>query len=105
MNKSILYYSTNLKAKPVTFHEALLKGLAPDRGLFMPEEIPVLSKEEINAFSNMQYHEIAYIIAKKFFRDDMPDEALKTITKDAYNYENNIRFAGIYPGETDEALR
>ena len=59
MIESILFYSTNLKAKLVTFREALLKGIAPDKGLFMPQEIPRFSKEEIRKFSGMQYHEIA----------------------------------------------
>ncbi len=39
MEKAIQYYSTNLQAEPVSFREALLKGLAPDRGLFMPEDM------------------------------------------------------------------
>lgn len=40
MEKSILFYSTNRKSPPVTFREALLKGQAPDKGLYMPESIP-----------------------------------------------------------------
>jgi threonine synthase len=87
MTKPISFYSTNLKAEKVTFSEALLKGLAPDKGLYMPEEIPTLSKEEIDSFSNMEYYEIAYHVGRKFLRNQISDEDLLAIVKDAYNYE------------------
>ena len=86
MEKQILFHSTNLMAAPVPFHEALLKGLAPDKGLFMPEYIPQLEKEEILAFSDMEYPEIAYRVSRKFLQGVIPEEDLKTITKDAYDY-------------------
>lgn len=87
MSNPILFYSTNLNADPVTFSEALLKGLAPDKGLFMPEEIPTFSKEEIDAFSKMEYYEIAFEVGKKFLRGQISDNELLAIVKDAYNYE------------------
>jgi len=83
----ILYYSTNLKAGKVSFRNALLKGLAPDGGLYMPESIPQLSKEEIAAFADMEYFEIAFEIAHKFLHDIISDEELMALVKDAYNYE------------------
>ena len=82
----ILYYSTNLKAGRVSFRNALLKGLAPDGGLFMPECVPELSHEEIASFRNMEYYEIAFSVAKKFLHDIIPDEELLALVKDAYNY-------------------
>ncbi len=87
MAKPILFYSTNLKAEPVTFSEALLKGLAPDKGLFMPEEIPTFSKEEIKSFSGKGYYEIAFEVGKKFLRGQIADKDLLAIVKDSYNYE------------------
>ena len=87
MQKPITYYSTNLKAEPVSFKNALLKGIAPDKGLYMPFEIPTLSQEEINAFSNMEYYEIAFEVIHKFLKDDIPADDLKALIKDAYNYE------------------
>ena len=87
MQKPITYYSTNLKADPVSFKDALLKGIAPDKGLYMPYDIPKFSIDDINAFSGMQYHEIAYEVIHKFLKDDIPAEDLKDIVKDAYNYE------------------
>lgn len=86
MKQPILYYSTNLQAKPVTFREALLKGQAPDKGLYMPEEIPGVSSEELQSFSKMQYYEIAYQIGRKFLSSEIPDEDLLTIVKNAYNF-------------------
>jgi len=87
MSDPILFYSTNLKASKVTFREALLKGIAPDKGLYMPQEIPVLSPETIKSFYDLDYHEIAYQVARPFLRGQIPDEDLKRITKDSYDYE------------------
>jgi len=85
--KNIKFYSTNLKAEIVDFKSALLKGLAPDKGLYMPQEIPTFTKEEISKFSQMEYYEIAYEVGRKFLHDQIPDADLKAIVKDAYNYE------------------
>jgi len=85
--KNIKYYSTNLQAEVVDFKSALLKGLAPDKGLYMPKEIPVFTKEEISKFSQMEYHEIAFEVGRKFLHDQIPDADLKSIVKDAYNYD------------------
>jgi threonine synthase len=90
----IQYYSTNLKADKVPFRDALLKGLAPDGGLYMPDSIPVLTKEEISSFSSKAYHEIAFEIAKKFFTGEIDEDRLKAIVRDAYNFD--IPFEKVY---------
>ena len=82
----MLYYSTNLQAKPVTFREALLKGLAPDRGLFMPRELPTISAEELRHFSSLKYADIAFEVARKFLHEEIADEDLLTIVNDAYTF-------------------
>ncbi|MBN2789698.1 MAG: threonine synthase [Candidatus Delongbacteria bacterium] len=87
MQKPITYYSTNLKAEPVSFKDALLKGIAPDKGLYMPFDIPQFTKDEINAFADKEYYEIAYEVIHKFLKDDIPADDLKELVKDAYNYE------------------
>jgi threonine synthase len=87
MTETIYYYSTNLHADSVTFRDALLKGLAPDKGLYMPERLPVFTPAEIAAFSSMEYHEIAFEIGKKFLHGQIPDNDLHVIVKDAYNYD------------------
>ncbi len=83
----ILYYSTNLKAGKVSFRNALLKGLAPDGGLYMPESFPGLSEEEIESFSHEPYYEIAYSVIRKFLHDIIPDDELLAIVRDAYNFD------------------
>jgi threonine synthase len=71
----------------VSFRNALLKGLAHDGGLYMPQSIPLLTQEEIGAFRNMAYHEIAFEIANKFLHNDIEENDLRQIVKDAYNFE------------------
>ena len=83
----IYYYSTNQQAAKVSFRDALLTGLAPDRGLYMPEHLPVISKEELKAFSGMPYYEIAYQIGRKFLSDEIPDSDLLKIVKEAYDFD------------------
>lgn len=82
----MLYYSTNLKARKVSFREALLKGLAEDRGLYLPESIPQISQAELNALRDMSYPEIAFTIAQKFLADEINASDLKHLVEDAYNY-------------------
>ena len=83
----ILFRSTNNKAKPASFKEALLRGQAPDYGLYMPVNIPKMAKEEINSFKNKGYYNIAFDIAKRFIGDEIADEELKRLAKDAYNFD------------------
>ncbi|HHS13379.1 MAG TPA: threonine synthase [bacterium] len=84
--KSILFYSTNQQSPPVPFREALLQGQAPDRGLYMPESIPVIDSEEIAGFSSMDYPEIAFHVSRRFLWDQIEEEALKRLVYDAYDY-------------------
>ncbi|MBI2653109.1 threonine synthase [Candidatus Woesearchaeota archaeon] len=96
MNKRILYYSTNRDLNEskivdfkqiVTFKEALFIGMAPDKGLFMPSQIPQLSKKDILSLKGKQYHEVAYEILKRFLSDEIKDKELKNITKKIYDFE------------------
>lgn len=83
----MLYYSTNLKSAKVRFREALIKGLADDGGLFMPEQIPRFQAAELDAMKTMEYPEIAFTVASKFLADEIPAAELKSLIYDAYNYE------------------
>ncbi len=94
MEHTILYDSTNLAASAVTFREALLKGIAPDRGLYMPREIPTVSIDEIYSFSGMEYYEIAFAVCNKFLHSQIPGDDLMAIVKDAYNF--NVPLEKIY---------
>jgi threonine synthase len=86
MSETILFYSTNLKAEPVTFPEALLKGQAPDKGLYMPVKMPSVSLSELKEFKVLPYHEIAFRIVRKFLAGQIDEGSLARILKDAYNY-------------------
>ena len=87
MKEEIKYYSTNLRAPEVSFREALLRGIAPDGGLYMPGSIPVLTRDEIESFARKKYHEIAFQILHKFLENEIGDKDLMTLCRDAYNFE------------------
>lgn len=87
MEKPILFYSTNLMAAPVPFDQALLKGLAPDKGLYMPENVPLIDKKLISSFKDMDYHAIAYEVSHPFLKGVIGDDELRFITRDAYDFE------------------
>ncbi len=82
----IRYYSTNGKAEPVNFGEAMLKGLAPDKGLYMPDHIPVLDPQIIQSLHHKPYHEIAFIVARNMLQNDIPDNEIERIAREAYNF-------------------
>ena len=86
MDSSLLYYSTNLQADKVTFREALLKGQAPDKGLYLPETIPYIPLERITSYCGLSYYEIAYDIIHRFLIGEIKDEELYSLVKDAYDY-------------------
>ena len=82
------YYSTrDSEKKYYTAPEAICKGLAPDGGLFVPEEIPALTQEEINAFYGYEYNQIAAEILYKFF-PELGKEEIAEECKKAYAYPN-----------------
>jgi len=83
--EDIKFFSTNGKSKSVLFREALLKGQAPDLGLYMPEYIPTLSTKFFNDIKKMDYWEIAYQVLKQFVK--IPEMKLKNILQDAYDFE------------------
>ena len=86
MERSLRYYSTNLKAGKVTFRQALLKGLAPDKGLYLPVSIPEISPDDISRYSGLPYYEIAYDIIRRFLAGEIDDGDLFQLVRDAYDY-------------------
>src|SRR5574344_770234 len=81
------YYSTNKKAPTASLHEAVVKGLAGDRGLYMPEEIRPLPKEFFDNIDAMSFQDIAYAVADKFFGDDVDADSLKRIVFDTLKFD------------------
>jgi threonine synthase len=85
--KPIKYYSTNLKSPEVTFSEALIRGLAPDGGLYLPTSLPVISPRELASYPCKEYHEIAFSILNKIIGSEIDKEELSKLCNDAYNFE------------------
>jgi len=83
----MLYYSTNGKAPLATLHKAVVKGLAEDRGLYMPQEIRQLPKDFFDSIQDMTFQEISFRVAEAFFGDDIPSDTLKTIVYDTLAFD------------------
>ena len=81
------YYSTNHQAPEATLEKAVVKGLAEDRGLYMPEEIRPLSKEFFDNIEQLSFQEIAFRVAQAFFGDDIEEEALRKIVDDTLQFD------------------
>lgn len=84
------YYSTNKQAPIATLEEAVVKGLAGDKGLYMPEYIDSLDEDVIANLKNMSFHEIACTVAQSFFEDDIEPEVLDEIVKDTLSFETPV---------------
>jgi threonine synthase len=84
------YYSTNKQAKAVSLQDAIVKGLAGDGGLFMPETIRVLPVSFFNRLPEMSFQEIACEVAFTFFGEDIETETLQTIVRETLNFETPV---------------
>jgi threonine synthase len=101
------YYSTNKKAPYATLEEAVVNGLASDKGLYMPEKINKLPKEFFDNIDKLSFQEIAYKVADAFFGEDVPADVLKGIVYDtlsfdipAVNVKDNIYSLELFHGPT-----
>ncbi len=84
------YYSTNHIAPPATLAEAVKKGLAPDKGLYMPERIDRLPDEFFENIGNLSFHDIATKVATAFFGEDIPAGDLKKIVCDTLSFDTPV---------------
>lgn len=87
MTHKMKYYSTNGKADRATLHEAVVKGLASDKGLFMPETIKRLPDAFFEGIQDLSFQEIAYKVADAFFGEDVPADTLKQIVYDTLSFD------------------
>lgn len=101
------YYSTNQVAPHATLEEAVVRGLAPDKGLYMPEIIKQLPKDFFDHIETLSFQEIAYRVADAFFGDDVEPDALKQIVYDTLAFdapvvkvEDNIYSLELFHGPT-----
>lgn len=81
------YYSTNGKAPLASLEKAVVKGLAEDRGLYMPERIKTLSQEFFDHIEQLSFQEIACHVADAFFGEDVPADMLKQIVCDTLSFD------------------
>ena len=81
------YYSTNHQAPEADLRKAVVKGLAEDRGLYMPEEIYKLPKAFIDDMPKMRFQDIAYNVASSFFGDDVDLDALQDLVYDTLQFD------------------
>lgn len=80
------YISTNHSTPAVSFFEAMRNGLAPDGGLYMPAEIPVLPDPFWSSLHELSFQEIAFRMARPFFEGELTDYELRSVAEDAFNY-------------------
>ena len=81
------YYSTNGKAPFADLQKAVVKGLAEDRGLYMPERIEKLPKAFFDDIQDMKFQDIAYNVASNFFGEDVDEDALQDIVYDTLSFD------------------
>lgn len=101
------YYSTQKQSSTVSLKEAVVKGLAPDRGLYMPETIGQLPTSFYKEIPGMNLTTIAQTVARKFFGEDIPQDELDTIVADTLSFaiplrkvEENIWVLELFHGPT-----
>lgn len=81
------YYSTNKNTAPVSFKDAVIKGLPADNGLFMPEKIPALSKEFFKTLSKKSLVEIGIQVAAPFVGNDLTTDQLQDVIEQTLSFE------------------
>jgi len=101
------YYSLHHKSPNTTFKNAVVQGLAKDRGIYFPEKITPLSKDFIANITKYTNHEIAFEVIKQFVGDEIPTEKLKEIIKETITFDfplvevdDNIASLELFHGPT-----
>ncbi|MCL7762392.1 threonine synthase [Polaribacter sp. Z014] len=101
------YYSLHHKSPKSTFKNAVVEGLAKDRGIYFPDNIQQLSKDFIENISDYTNHEIAYEVIKQFVGDEIPTEKLKEIVANTVSFDfplvevdDNIAALELFHGPT-----
>lgn len=101
------FYSLNNKAQSVSFKEAVIQGIAPDRGLYFPESITPLPDSFFEGIEALSHQEIAFRAIHQFVKDEIPDDILKDILKDVLDFdfpvveiEENVATLELFHGPT-----
>ncbi len=103
----MLFYSTNNRNHTADLKTAVLKGLAPDKGLYMPESIPVLPESFWKNIAGKSMGEIGFEMLKPYFCPDIPEDAFRRMVDDAFNFpvpvvkvNDNISSLELFHGPT-----
>ena len=101
------YYSTNKTAPKASLEDAVIRGLAPDRDLYMPEEIQKLPAEFFQQLDQLSLQEIAFTVANSLFGQDIEADVLHTIIQETFSFdipavqvEHNIYSLELFHGPT-----
>ena len=101
------FYSTNNTSLRTTLKEAVTQGLAPDKGLYMPERIPEFPKSFFQSLHEKSFQQIAFEVAEKFTGDEIPSEELRKIIEHTVQFdaplvslETNISALELFHGPT-----
>ncbi len=81
------FYSLNHNSPKVSFKEAVIKGIAPDKGLYFPDKIGKIDKKIFHQIDDYSNHELAYEMIKQFVGEDIPEADLKLIIEDTLNFD------------------
>jgi len=81
------FYSTNKKSPIVGLEEAVMNGLAPDGGLYMPFSLPHFSKDFFERAKSLSFQDTAFEVGKYFFMPVVPENTLKTIVQKSFNFD------------------
>ncbi len=90
------YRSTSKEAPLTSLRGAVLRGLAPDGGLYMPAEIARHSPEELEEFRGLPFTEVCFRVARPFAAPDVPEEVLWQVVSEAINFP--VKLVSLSPG-------
>ncbi len=80
------FYSTNKKSPVASLREAVMSGLAPDGGLYMPVDIPVMPRSFFKKMPGLSFQELAFEVSKELFEKDIPARVLNKMVKKAFDF-------------------
>ena len=81
------FYSTNNPGHKVSLKEAVIKGLAPDQGLYMPESVPVLSQAFFEQLPQMSFQEMGYEVISALFKEDLTQAQIKELVDHTLSFD------------------
>lgn len=87
----MLFYSTKTSQLKASLEEAVFKSLPPDNGLYMPESIPMVSKEFLDSIETRTFNEIAVEVGYTLLADDISRSDMETIVANSFSFDSPIR--------------